>query len=897
MKKLVIGILAHVDAGKTTLSEALLYKSGTIRNLGRVDKGDAFLDTFELEKQRGITIFSKQAQIQTREVQLTLLDTPGHVDFSAETERSLQVLDYAILLISGADGVQGHTETLWRLLERYRIPTILFFNKMDQPGTNRERLLKEGMEKLSSNLLDFTKWGEEAFLENLAVYEEALLERFLEGTFTMIDGETQDFITDLISQRKMFPCLFGSALHMEGITELLTCLSRDTKQKDYGSQFAAKVYKISRDEQGNRLTFCKITGGQLRVRDTLRGDNWQEKVTQIRIYSGSKYQTVEVAEGGMICALTGLSETFPGEGIGEEHSAYVPILEPVMTFQLILPEGVDAAVMLPKIRQLEEEEPQLHVVWKEAVKEIHIQIMGDVQLEILKSMIWQRYAVDVSFGIGQIVYKETIENMVEGIGHFEPLRHYAEVHLLMEPLESGSGIQVATDCPEDELSRNWQRLILTHLEEREHRGVLTGSVITDMKITLVAGKAHLKHTEGGDFRQATYRAVRQGLMQAKSILLEPFYAFTLELPEQMVGRGMMDIERMHGQMEPPIVEHGIAILKGRAPVYGMQTYHKELMAYSKGQGRLQLVLDGYGPCHNTEEVLERLQYDPETDMNNPSGSVFCAHGAGFVVPWYQVPEYMHLESVLASPRLPYGDGQMAYEEEMIQRANRTMEARLKEHKGAEQITIGTREIEEILNRTGYANSQDKVGRRKWNAYSKAQYSYQESKIYGHEDRNPEKYLLVDGYNIIFAWQDLKELAEINIDSARGKLLDVLCNYQGIKNCRVIVVFDAYRVKGHETEVMDYHNIQVVYTKEAETADQYIEKYAHTNGRRYQVTVATSDGLEQVIIRGQGCLLLSARELQEEVVHATRQLREEYLEKQKSGNFYKAFEDIISPENI
>ena len=901
MKHLVVGILAHVDAGKTTLSEAMLYKSGTIRNAGRVDKGDAFLDTFELEKQRGITIFSKQAVLPLDTMSMTLLDTPGHVDFSAETERTLQVLDYAILLISGADGVQGHTRTLWNLLKKYEIPTFLFFNKMDQPGTDKKALLQECKEKLSDGMVDFSEiFGDKSlksssdgikdnssdgiknnisddFIENVAVCDDRLLEQFLEGNLKPDSEELTESIRDLVCERKLFPCLFGAALHMQGVEELLQCIEKYTRLPEYPAEFGAKVFKISRDEQGNRLTFCKITGGKLKVKDLLEDEDWKEKVNQIRIYSGAKYQTTDSADAGQICTLTGLSHTYPGEGLGNDSSGYTPVLEPVMTYQMILPDDVDAAVMLPKVRQLEEEEPQLHVVWEEKLKEIHVQIMGEVQLEILKSMILQRFGVEVRFGCGHIVYKETIQDIVEGIGHFEPLRHYAEVHLLLEPLEPGSGIQVAASCSEDLLDRNWQRLILTHLEEKEHRGVLTGSAITDIKMTLVSGKAHLKHTEGGDFRQATYRAVRQGLMQAKSVLLEPFYSFSLEIPEQMLGRGMTDVERMHGTFEPPMIEGGVAVLKGKAPVSCMQSYQNEVTAYTRGQGRLTLELAGYGPCHNTEEVLAERQYDPELDMSNPAGSVFCAHGAGFVVPWYQVPEYMHLESI-----------------ENFSGEVRSVQPRIPEQK--EQGSIGTDEIDAILSRTFYANSQSKVGTRKWSSYSRnsgkdysasGKYYPVSGKYYpvsGTECLTKE-YLLVDGYNIIFAWQDLKELAEINIDSARGKLLDVLCNYQGIKKCEVIAVFDAYRVAGHATEISDYHNIHVVFTKEAETADQYIEKFAHENGKKYKVTVATSDGLEQIIIRGQGCFLLSAREFQKEIAHANQVLRTDYLEKQKSNKQY------------
>ncbi len=858
MKKLVIGILAHVDAGKTTLSEAMLYKCGSIRSLGRVDNRDAFLDTFTLERERGITIFSKQAKMKVTDADITLLDTPGHVDFSSEMERTLQVLDYAILVINGADGVQGHTATLWSLLKKYKIPVFLFVNKMDQIGTDPKKLLEELQFRLSENCIDFSEKSEKIY-EQMAMTEEAALEQFLE------QGKLEDdTIRELISERKIFPCFFGSALKLTGVDAFLEGLGAYTKGKQFPEEFGAKVFKITRDEQGNRLTFMKITGGSLKVKSILYGE---EKVNQIRIYSGEKYEVTGEVQAGDVCAVTGPMETFAGQGIGVEEATGVPILEPVLTCQILLPDGCDAAVMLPKLRQLEEEDPQLHIVWKESLQEIQAQIMGEVQIEILKSLILERFGVSVEFGTGNIVYKETIQNAVEGVGHFEPLKHYAEVHLLLEPAEAGSGLSFFTDCSEDMLAKNWQRLILTHLEEKEHKGVLTGSGITDMKITLVAGRAHQKHTEGGDFRQATYRALRQGLKQAESVLLEPYYEFRLEVPEAVIGRAMTDLEKRSGTFEMAGNQDGTAVLNGVVPAVTMQDYQKEVHAYTKGQGRLFLTLKGYLPCHNAEEVIERIGYDSERDMENPTSSVFCAHGAGYVVEWDQVKEYMHVDSGIVFPDRFDESGEAEAEKQ-------------KTHASCVELTIGTEEIDQILERTFHANTKEKANgrertpwRRKGAAIPARTTEWKPRPI-----EKKEEYLLVDGYNIIFAWNELSELAKINIDSARGQLLDILCDYQAMKGCHLIAVFDAYRVKGHAEELTNYHNIHVVYTKEAETADRYIEKFAHENGRKYKVTVATSDGLEQIIIRGQGCLLMSAREFEEEVARTKQFVREEYLEK-------------------
>lgn len=860
-KHICVGILAHVDAGKTTLSEAILYTAGNLRKFGRVDNGDAFLDTYELERSRGITIFSKQAEVSMEDMDLTLLDTPGHVDFSAEMERTLQVLDYAILVISGADGVQGHTLTLWSLLKRYEIPTFLFINKMDQNGTDKTALLEELQERLSSGCIDFGTKNSDEFYEAVAMEDEELLDQYLES------GEIEDEqIRKMITERKIFPCFFGSALKLQGVEEFLNDFGYYTEEKEYPEQFGVRVFKITRDESGNRLTHLKVTGKDLKVKTVITSSD--EKINQIRIYSGEKYETVNELEAGRICAVTGLSDTYPGQCLGVEQGGYEPVLEPVLTYQMILPEQTSATVMLPKLRQLEEEEPELHIIWNEELQEIQVQIMGEVQIEILKSLIKERFDVDVEFGQGNIVYKETIANTVEGVGHFEPLRHYAEVHLLLEPLERGSGVVIDTQCSEDILDKNWQRLILTHLLEKEHRGVLTGAPVTDIKITLAAGRAHQKHTEGGDFRQATYRAVRQGLRMAESILLEPYYKFRLEIPQQMVGRAMTDIEKMNGTFETPDTSKEMAVLQGVAPVSTMQGYQKEVLAYSKGMGRLFTTLNGYDICRNAEEIIEEAGYDPDHDLENPCGSVFCSHGAGYNVSWDEVPEHMHLESVLAKE---------TEEEEFDEIAQRRAYI--------EDEWIDTDEIDKILEQTFYANQHNKSKWKKKKAARIEQDYHSSAEKFSVKRDMSKKYLLVDGYNVIYAWDELKELLDTNVDAARGKLLDEMCNYQGMKGMELIVVFDAYRVKGHETEITDYLNIHVVYTKEAETADQYIEKFAHTHGRKYDVTVATSDGLEQIIIRGQGCRLLSARELKRDYEEAKAQIRTEYLDKQKHEKSY------------
>lgn len=862
-----IGLLAHVDAGKTTLSESMLYLSGRIRQQGRVDHGNAYLDTYELERARGITIFSKQAELVFGELEVTLLDTPGHVDFSAEMERTLRVLDYAILVINGADGVQGHTETLWKLLKQYRIPAFLFINKMDQNGTDAEKLLEELRVKLSGSCIRFGEAEDsEEFLENVAMAEEQVLETYLEHG--MIErGE----ISRLIWERKVFPCYFGSALKNIGVKEFLAGLECYAKERSYPEEFGAKVYKIARDPQGNRLTYLKVTGGVLKVRDLIRYQDVEEKVSQIRIYSGEKYDAVQEVRAGRVCAVTGLTKTYPGEGLGAEPPSEGPVLTPVLNYQLILPEGCDTHGMLLKLRQLEEEDPELHIVWNEELGEIHAQLMGEVQTEILQSMIRERFQTEVTFGPGNIVYKETIKRPAEGVGHFEPLRHYAEVHLLLEPGESGSGLVFAADCSEDVLDRNWQRLILIHLAEKEHRGVLTGSSITDMKITLVAGRAHLKHTEGGDFRQATYRAVRQGLKSTESVLLEPYYEFRMEIPAEFVGRALTDIQRMAGEFQTPDTEGDFAVITGSAPVSEMRDYQLEVTSYTKGRGRLFCTLKGYAPCHNAEEVIEQIGYDSEGDLDNPTGSVFCAHGAGFHVSWDQVPDHMHLEYVWTPE---------------AEKEKSAIEAK----KGQGSVQSGRvsssfsrsveedKELEEIFLRTyGKIERKRPIAERRVESPEERQKRMRKDQM--------EEYLLVDGYNVIFAWEDLKELAKVNIEGARNKLMDVLCNYQGFKKCNLILVFDAYKVQGQELGVQKYHNIYVVYTKEAETADQYIEKVVHEIGRKYHVTVATSDNVEQVVTLGQGGKLLSARELRTEVEEVQRQIREEYLNRPQKGKNY------------
>ncbi len=854
MKRLAVGILAHVDAGKTTLSEGLLYRGGQLKKLGRVDHQDAFLDTDPLERERGITIFSKQAILPLEGGELTLLDTPGHVDFSAEMERTLQVLDYAILVISGTDGVQGHTETLWRLLERYHVPTFLFINKMDLAGADRAALLDELKRRLDDGCVDFSGDGEERD-EQIALRDEGALERYLEqGTV----GEED--IRDLIAWRKLFPCWFGSALKLEGVDRFLEGLDRYTRAPAYPAEFGARVYKIARDPQGTRLTYLKVTGGSLRVKALLTNRRagldeervWEEKADQLRLYSGARFQAVDEVPAGAVCAVTGLSRTYPGQGLGWEAAAEPPLLEPVLTYQVVLPEGCDPHSALQKLRQLEEEDPQLHIVWNGRLREVHIQLMGEVQLEILKQLIAQRFGLDVSFGAGSIVYRETIAAPVEGVGHYEPLRHYAEVHLLLEPGERGSGLIFAAACPEDVLDRGWQRLVLTHLEEKTHLGVLTGAPITDMRITLVAGRAHVKHTEGGDFRQATYRAVRQGLMAAESVLLEPWYDFRLTLPAECVGRAMSDLQRMNGTVDPPEGDGDESVLTGSAPVARMRDYAGEVTSYTRGRGRLFCTPGGYRPCPDQAAVVKALGYEPTRDLDNPPDSVFCAHGAGFNVPWDQVRAYMHVDSGLDLDR---------GEEPEPDQAPRT---------GRVSYAVGLEQDKEL--QAIYERTYGKVEPKAFQPTKKPARTTLNDKKYTIKDR-PEgpEYLLVDGYNIIYAWEELNAVARDNLDAARQMLMDILSNYQGYQKCRLILVFDAYKVPNNPGSVVRYHNIHVVYTKEAETADAYIEKTTYELGKQYRVRVATSDGVEQLIILGHGALRLSARAFKAEVEQVQGQI--------------------------
>lgn len=881
MKQLTLGILAHVDAGKTTLSEALLFTAGAIRKAGRVDKKDAFLDNYELERERGITIFSKQAVFSYEDLRITLLDTPGHVDFSTEMERTLQVLDAAVLLISAADGVQSHTRTLWKLLESYQVPVFLFVNKMDQPGADQEKILAGIQNQLSGNCVDFTPLVGAAATESKGAALEADMQEAMEAVAICDEELLNSFLTDgrisqgqlreKIAERKVFPCLFGSALRLQGIEALLSAIAAYAPEKTYQEAFGARVFKVTRDSQGSRLTHMKITGGTLKAKMELTcAEDKTEKVNQIRIYSGERFEAVNEAVAGSVCAVTGLLGTMAGQGLGMEKNLESPFLTPVLSYCLLLPEGTDPMAVMPKLKELEEEDPALSFTWEEELKEIHVHVMGEVQMEILKVLIRERFGLEIAFGKGRIVYKETIADTVEGVGHFEPLRHYAEVHLLLEPGEPGSGLQFEADCSEDMLARNWQRLILTHLEEKQHRGVLTGSVITDMKITLVSGRAHQKHTEGGDFRKATYRAVRQGLMEAMSVLLEPYYEFRLEIPEEMTGRAMTDMEKLFADFTLTERAEGRCVLSGCAPVETMRDYQKEVYAYTRGQGSLTVRLKGYMPCHNADEVIEERHYDPEADLRNPAGSVFCSHGAGFVVPWNQVKEYMHVESCFAGDRKAIEES--AFQEELEKRKEAARKREENRSASGGEYFLGTDEIDAILQQATGAGRGLEKKKEGWQRQSRSTETRQAAtRVYQGQPKK-EEYLLVDGYNVIFAWEELSALSKVTLDGARGRLLDILCDYQAMKGCRLIVVFDAYRLKGHPEEAYAYHNIYVVYTKEAETADRYIERFAHDNSKKYQITVATSDGLEQIIIRGEGCRLLSSRDLQADVERQKEQTR-------------------------
>ncbi|MBQ3331268.1 MAG: TetM/TetW/TetO/TetS family tetracycline resistance ribosomal protection protein [Ruminococcus sp.] len=852
MKKTVIGILAHVDAGKTTLSEAMMYVSGNLLKLGRVDHKNAFLDSFRLERECGITIFSKQAVLRYKNTEFTLLDTPGHVDFSAETERTLQVLDYAILVVSGTDGVQSHTLTLWRLLQKYRVPCFIFVNKMDMDGADRERVFTDLKDKLHENCVDFSVDGGE-LAESVALCGDRLLEEY-DTTNTL----KEESVIHAVKERRVFPVLFGSALKLDGVEAFLQLLNRFTAEAHYGAEFAAKVYKITEDKQGGRLTHMKITGGRLKVRDILPSQKNVngEKVNQIRIYSGEKFTPVDTADSGTICAVTGISFALPGDGLGAEDDTGLPVLEPVLTYSVILPDGVDDHTALAKLRLLESEDPQLNIVWDERNQEIRIRLMGDVQLEILQSVIEERFGFNVTFGQGSIIYKETIAETVEGVGHFEPLRHYAEVHLLLKPTERNSGLTFRSECPEDKLDKNWQRLILTHLYEKTHIGVLTGSPITDMAIILKAGKAHPKHTEGGDFRQATYRAVRQGLRCVQSVLLEPVYRFSLTVPAESIGRAMNDITRMHGSFEPPESDADTATITGTAPVATMRDYAKEVIQYTRGAGRLSVALMGYAPCHNADEVIASIGYDADSDVDNTADSVFCSHGAGHTVKWDEVPQHMHLPSVL--------------DKKAFTESADTNGKDLSKFKSQKDIFALDKELMQIFEQT-YGPVRRKVYSEP-KRYQTVEYSERKKKKNLPSDYNGVEYVLVDGYNVIHAWDNLRELVSENMDLARNLLINTLCNYQGYKKCELILVFDAYKIKRHDREEEKVNNITIVYTKEAETADMYIERASYKLAKNNRVRVVTSDGMEQLIIIGNGAIRVSAKEFREEIEAAEEEIR-------------------------
>ena len=848
-RSIVLGVLAHVDSGKTTLSEAMLYRAGVIRKLGRVDHRDAFLDTDALERARGITIFSKQALLDAGQTHITLLDTPGHVDFSAEAERTLQVLDYAVLVISGPGGVQSHTETLWQLLRRYRIPTFVFVNKMDLPGPTRAELLEQLNRRLGEGFVDFGA-DPAARDEALALCDERLMDAWLEQG-ALEDGQ----ILPAIARRHVFPCWFGSALRLDGVDPLLEGLDRFTRPAPALSAFGAAVFKVSQDEQGARLTWLRVTGGELKVKDLLSGEGpegpWAEKANQLRLYSGTKYTLAERVGPGQVCAVTGLTQCRPGQGLGAQRDSEPPALEPVLSYQVLLPEGTDAHAALDKLRRLEQEDPQLHVVWNETLGQIHLQLMGEIQLEVLRTLLAQRFGLEVSFGPGGILYKETITEPIEGVGHYEPLRHYAEVHLKLEPLPPGSGMQYAADCREEVLDKNWQRLVLTHLEEKQHLGVLTGAPLTDMKITLIAGKAHLKHTEGGDFRQATYRAVRQGLMMGKSQLLEPWYSFRLEVPAENIGRAITDIQRREGTFDPPETGLETAVLTGTAPVATLRDYPVELAGYTHGRGRISLTPVGYRPCHNAAQVIAESGYQPQHDLDNPADSVFCAHGAGFVVSWADVRSHMHVDSGWGKSQRP-ADAAPAPSPRRAAAYRATLEE--------------DAELMKIFERTYGPIKRDPLA-----AFRPVKKTEQPDFAAQSWTIAPE-YLLVDGYNLIFAWEELSALAKQSLDAARTRLADILCNYQGYKKCVVILVFDAYRVPGSPGAIEQYHNIHIVYTKEAETADMYIERVTHEIGKQRRVRVVTSDGAEQIIILGHGALRVSSRLFQQEVEEVEREIR-------------------------
>ncbi|WP_298653282.1 translation factor GTPase family protein [uncultured Eubacterium sp.] len=851
MKKIVVGILAHVDSGKTTLSEAMLYLSGTISKLGRVDSKNSFLDTFSLERSRGITIFSKQALLKYKDTDITLIDTPGHVDFSAETERTLQVLDYAILVISATDGVQSHTQTLWKLLAKYNVPCFIFVNKTDLDGADRDVALCQLKTKLSDNCVDFNLPDDE-LNENIALCDETLLEKYENDTLNKFD------VASAVKNRKIFPCMFGSALKLDGVDAFMDLLNDYTEMPAYGTDFGAKVYKISEDK-GQRLTMMKITGGSLKVKEVLKSEKNinAEKVNQIRLYSGEKFTAVDEAQAGTVCAVTGITFTNSGDGLGTEDNSSMPVLTPVLTYTVNVHDGTDAHTVLSNMKILESEDPQLKVEWNERYSEIHVKLMGDIQLEVLQTLFADRFGIDISFGKGSIIYKETIEEAVEGVGHFEPLRHYAEVHLLLKPGKRGSGLVFKTECKEDVLDKNWQRLILTHLYEKTHIGVLTGSPITDMEIILKSGKAHPKHTEGGDFRQATYRAVRQGLRSAKSVLLEPYYDFTLEVPTENVGRAMSDIQFMHGTFNPPENDGENSVFTGSAPVSTMYDYARDVRMYTHGKGKLVCALKGYEPCHNSDEVIAEFGYDPDSDTDNTCDSVFCSKGSGYTVKWYEVKSHMHLPSILSTPKSEY--------------AQTFSKSRVSSYADKKDLFALDKELMEIFEQT-YGPIKNKNPNNSHFSFTEKAKSPNPKKLPKVPKYEGPEYLLVDGYNVIFAWDNLNKLAESSIDGARNALINILCNYQGYKKCEVIVVFDAYKVKGNHREIEKVNNITVVYTKEAETADMYIEKASLDLAKKHKVRVVTSDALEQVIILGNGALRVSSREFQAEVSAAEQTIR-------------------------
>lgn len=867
MKKLAVGILAHVDSGKTTLSEALMYCSGNINKLGRVDHGNSFLDTFQLERDRGITIFSKQAILKFNNTEFTLLDTPGHVDFSTETERTLQVLDYAILVVSGTDGVQSHTHTLWKLLNRYNVPVFIFVNKMDLDGAYKEKIISQLKSKLSQSCVDFSAdIPEQEFFENIAVCNNRLLEEYYEN-----EKIEKKSIIQAIKKRRIFPYFFGSALKLQGVSELLNGLDLFTDMPEYSEEFGGKVFKISQDKQGNRLTFLKVTGGRLVVRNILESDKNKnnEKVNQIRIYSGEKFISADSAKAGTICAVTGISFAQSGDCLGKDKNSVLPVLEPVLTYRVSLPQNIDVHTAIAKLKILEEEDPQLNVIWNEHLEEIQIQLMGEIQLEILKSIISERFGFEVGFGTGNIIYKETIANTVEGVGHFEPLKHYAEVHLILEKGKRGSGIEITTNCREEQLDKNWQRLILTHLYEKTHQGVLTGSPLTDIKITLASGKSHPKHTEGGDFRQATYRAVRQGLMQAESVLLEPVYEFILEVPTENIGKAMADIQRMHGNFNPVETDGELSIITGVAPVATMGSYQKDVSSYTQGKGRLMCSLKGYEICHNTEEIIEKIGYNSENDIENPCDSIFCSHGAGFNVKWNDVQNYMHLPSALNT-------------RSKITEEFHTINAQFKSRTALKSKTLGDdifaqdKELMAIFEQTYGAIKKDRTNAFKpveKKSYNSKSNNDKNKKYKTNKNYTGTEYLLVDGYNVIFSWNSLKSIAKDNLEAARNSLINILCNFQGYRKCEVILVFDAYRVKGKHREVEKVDNISVVYTREAETADAYIEKVTHQLAKNNKVRVVTSDGMEQFIILGNGALRVSSNSFLEEVKEAEKEIKQ------------------------